>query len=130
MARFTTASRQLASSGFVFYCECRKLLWVVKLPLPFAQLCREVGREAPTDEQVYSLLAMVLKRANAVGELTEIRASACAKHPQDAALLRGLFYCYTRHGALPPALLWQLNNSWHTCERAVLLVVRFRPCLA
>lgn len=60
------------------------------------QLCEEVRREVPTDEQLLGTMTIFYRRANLLQNMSTAFAAACAAHPRDEGLLRGVFTCYVR----------------------------------
>lgn len=60
------------------------------------QLCEEVRREVPTDEQLLGTMTVFYRRANLLQNMSTAFAAACAAHPRDEGLLRGMFTCYVR----------------------------------
>ncbi|DBA84768.1 TPA: hypothetical protein ACH3X1_005807 [Trebouxia sp. C0004] len=60
------------------------------------QLCEEVRREGPTDEQLLGTMTIFYRRANLLQNMSTAFAAACAAHPRDEGLLRGVFTCYVR----------------------------------
>ena len=61
-----------------------------------AQICEGVRREAPTDEHVLNLLALVYKPLGKRATLTQAYEAASAARPQDLNLLHGLFAAHVR----------------------------------
>ena len=70
----------------LFYTSC----------LCITQLCEEVRREVPTDEQLLGTMTIFYRRANLLQNMSTAFAAACAAHPRDEGLLRGVFTCYVR----------------------------------
>lgn len=64
--------------------------------LCITQLCEEVRREIPTDEQLLGTMTIFYRRANLLQNMSTAFAAACAAHPRDEGLLRGVFTCYVR----------------------------------
>ena len=64
--------------------------------LCITQLCEEVRREVPTDEQLLGTMTIFYRRANLLQNMSTAFAAACAAHPRDEGLLRGVFTCYVR----------------------------------
>lgn len=67
--------------------------------LCITQLCEEVRREVPTDEQLLGTMTIFYRRANLLQNMSTAFAAACAAHPRDEGLLRGVFTCYVRQVA-------------------------------
>ena len=60
------------------------------------QLCEQVRHEVPTDEQLLGTMTIFYRRANCLQNMSAAFAAACAAHPRDEGLLRGVFTCYVR----------------------------------
>jgi Tfp pilus assembly protein PilF len=60
------------------------------------QVCEGVVKEAPTDDQVLSILAMVYKSNQHLAQLTSAYEAALKARPNDARLLNVLLCMYTR----------------------------------
>jgi hypothetical protein len=61
------------------------------------QLCDEVLSETPTDEHVLQTLALVLRQARRIKEITAAYVAASAAAPKDQGLLLGAFWGHVRH---------------------------------
>ena len=83
--------------------------------LPHAvQICDEVRREAPTDEQILSTMTIVYRKANRMQDMSVAFAAASSAHPTDAGLLKGVFTCHARQ-VLHHPLTNQLLAPFSSC---------------
>lgn len=76
------------------------------------QASADLQQEVPTDTQVLSLLAMVLKAAGQQKELAAIYAAASAARPRSSELLRGLFAAHVACGPRACSCAYSAASQW------------------
>ena len=96
-------------------------------PALVLQVCEDVRREVPTDEQLLNTMTIVYRRSNRLKDMSAAFAAASAARPQDEGLLRGVFTSYVRQapdlpnssfaGALIPTVMLRDAPRLNVCAR-------------